>query len=95
MAGGGSSSVVGGGTGGVGGANSKRSGVSTGGRSSALLRSSMVDEEETSRLSEGSLTSLEKEAVSEFSPPRGSSIAGLSGGRSRNQEYSRHRQETG
>ncbi|VDO06828.1 unnamed protein product [Rodentolepis nana] len=78
------------------GANTKRSGMSVSGRSGVLLRSSMVDEEETSRLSEGSLTSLEKEAVSEVCPPNTTT-----GGRSKNQqaasshcEYTRRRQET-
>lgn len=90
------SNMVGGGGGGGGGANTKRSGVSGSGRSGALLRNSIMDEEETSRLSEGSLTSLEKEAVSEVYPPHITP-----GCRSKNQqstssyyEYTRHRQET-
>lgn len=59
-----------------------------------LLRSSMADEDEASRFSEGSLTSLEKDTVSEIDP-RSSSRPKNQQSTSSHNEYSHHRQDTG
>ncbi|KAM7537703.1 hypothetical protein Aperf_G00000071292 [Anoplocephala perfoliata] len=79
----------------IGGGALKRTGASGGGgRGGTLLRSSMADEEEASRFSEGSLTSLEKDPVSEIGP-RSSNRSKNQQSTSSHHEYPRHRQETG